>query len=145
MGQATTGRMKLTIAFLLSGLLAYASAASSHRREPMESPNDHLHDVGVPAMVRDDHRRVHMETAADHVNDVQGRGIGNETQKYSRDIPAVFPRVASLQGRSDHRGEAMETANDHAHDVGAPAMDRNDHRGEPMETIGDHANDVSGK
>merc|ERR1711982_134485 len=92
--QATTRRMKLAIAFLLSGLLAYASAASSHRREPMESPNDHLHDVGAPVMVRDDHRGVHMESAADHVNDVQGR--------------------------SDHRGEAMETANDHAHDVGVP-------------------------
>ena len=85
----------------------------------MESPKDHLHDVGAPAMVRDDHRRVHMESAADHENDVQGR--------------------------SNHRGEAMETAKDHAHDVGAPAMDRNDHRAEAMETADDHAHDVSGK
>ena len=85
----------------------------------MESPKDHLHDVGAPAMVRDDHRGVDMESAADHEFDVQGR--------------------------SDHRGEAMETAKDHAHDVGAPAMDRNDHRSKPMETLSDHAHDVSGK
>merc|ERR1711973_1048465 len=93
--QATTGRMKLAIVFLLSGLLAYASAASTHRREPMESPKDHLHDVGAPAMVRDDHRRVHMESAADHAHDVG----------------------APAKDRNDHRAEAMETAEDHIHDV----------------------------